>query len=138
MKKVIVIFVLSIFLVSCKTEREKIHETQSPSKPEISEKQMVELLIDIHIADAYLGNFQKDFTKQCQTKLHISKNDAFKSLYGSLFRKHGVSQKEFYQALRYYSFHQDELISIYERVIDKLNMKKDSAQFANKKIKKNG
>ncbi len=139
MKNIIVIFVLFVvLLVSCKTERDKIHDIQSTSEPEISERQMVDLLIDLHFVDAYLGNFQKDFIEASQTRLHLSKDNALKSLYGSVFKKHGISQREFYQALRYYSFHQEELLSIYEKVIDRLNMKKDSVQLAIKKLKEHG
>jgi hypothetical protein len=132
MKKILLFAISFAFIISCQTEKEKIHSQEAPPKPKINETQFINLLIDIHTADSYLGNFQTEFSHNCK-KNHLDKVNAFQSLYGSIFKKHGIDQKDFFDALNYYSFHQDELLKIYEQVIDRLNLKKDSIQFVKKK-----
>jgi hypothetical protein len=120
----IIYFVFS--LVSCNTPSTRIDVPDEMSKSYINEDTLVSLLVDIHLADGYLSVNKNDFVKHLK-KIGVTKEgEGIKGFYASVFKKHGVTNTEFYKTLEYYSFHQDELLKIYERVLDSLNMRMDT------------
>jgi len=129
MKKIFYLLAFVLLIFSCGTEKGKDIDAHSYPKPKINEEQMISLLIDLHLVDAYLSLNKEEFLETCKEKFKLEKNDAYISLYGSIFEKYKITQKDFYKALQYYSFNQKDLLTIYEKVIYKLNMKKDSVQF---------
>ncbi len=120
-----VLFVI-VFLESCNAPTVRIDVPEDMKKPYISEDTLVSLLVDIHLADGYLASNQKEFINHLKKIGIYKKEEGIKDFYASVFKKHGVKNPDFYKTLEYYSFHQDELLKIYERVLDSLNIKKDS------------
>jgi hypothetical protein len=99
------------------------HKQQSPpgsdlNKPDslISRRQMVRILTDVHLTEAAVS-----FIK---TRGDASK-DLSEDYYTAVFSKYKISRKNFESNFDYYKRDQEELIKIYEEVIDNLEgMKK--------------
>ncbi len=100
-------------------------------KPLIKKDKLVKLLADIHLSDAFLSNMK---TVGIKLKKQNDYQKFYSGVYVSVFKKYNVSQPEFYKTLQYYSFHQDEFLNIYDKVIDLLNAEEDS--ILNKRIRK--
>ena len=127
--KYLPVFSAILILISCEnTPNSTIEIPKSIQKPVIGKEKLVKLLVDIHLADGYISNNQKDFLEQVKKTGIVKKNEALTNFYASVFKKNKVSNKDFYKTLEYYSFHQKELLEIYEEVLDKLNMKLDSVK----------
>lgn len=114
-----------LFLTSCNAPTVRIDVPEDMQKPYINEDSLVSLLVDIHLADSYLASNQQEFANNLKKIGITKKEEGLKDFYASVFKKHGVKNPDFYKTLEYYSFHQDELLKIYERVLDSLNMKMD-------------
>ena len=103
--------VLLIFFISCKEDK--------VIKPEsiLSQPAMIELLMDMHIADAHinLATTPQDSARQLLT-----------GAYQKIFDKHQVTQETFNMSYEWYVTHADELDAIYEKVVIRLQEKKDS------------
>ena len=78
----------------------------------IPEKNLIPLLVDIHLADGMAISYR-----------FISLPDNLDStvLYSSIFEKHGVSRMQFDSTMSYYTNHPDDLNKIYEKVIERLS-----------------
>lgn len=92
----------------------------------LSQDDMVEVLIDIHLAESALrvGNVQ-----------HISNADSLyqKSQFLEVFRKHDISPDEFRKSIEYYTEHVTLLDAVYAEVIDRLTEMEAALQGEEKK-----
>ncbi len=96
-------FFISIIIFSCSGTKKKYL---------IPEKEIIPLLVDMHIADA-MG---LDYTI---TQNQLRTDSA--ALYGWIFEKHGVTKMQFDSTMSYYSRHPDRLNKVYEKVISSLS-----------------
>ncbi|MCX6256814.1 MAG: DUF4296 domain-containing protein [Bacteroidia bacterium] len=107
MKQVLILMlIISVAFVSCKKGK-KIQVTGEL----IPAKKMVELLVDIHLADAIAITVQRQ-------KIG---NEPLNSLYSSVFNKHGCTRKQFENSIAYYSDHLEDYEKIYDEVIETLS-----------------
>ena len=111
MKKIstyVLLLLLTITSFSCK-------EKKGFPKPEglVGEKQMVNILYDIHLNEAYFDHFRmKNQIKKIKSK----------DLYFSVLSKYGIADSVFSQSVVYYSSMPKIYEKIYQQVIDRLNM----------------
>lgn len=72
----------------------------------LSEKQMEDVLFDIHIADAVISDNYRDFTNEANKR----------ELYTSVFEKHGITQEQFDTSLVWYGRNLDKYLTIYSNL----------------------
>lgn len=96
----------SLALASCKPDR---------GKPCIDEEKMVEVLVDIHIAQAALVREPGGDER---------KNNAV--YYENLLAKHGVNEVLFDSAVAWYSKNPDLFEKLYEKVSEKISERKEA------------
>lgn len=107
MKKLLLILLLSVFaFVSCE-------ESMVP-KPEvlIKEKQMIEMLVDIHLAEATFTKFRYD---------SIMKNNSSANFYYSVLDKYEVADSVFEQSFIYYASVPKDFEKMYRKVMNDLS-----------------
>lgn len=107
MKKLIVIFILSVFaFLSC--------EESVVPKPEnlIKENQMIEMLADIHLAEATFNRFRYDSTMQHSTSADF---------YYSILDKYQIPDSVFEQSFVYYASTPKSFEVMYRKVMNKLS-----------------
>ncbi len=88
------------------------HKAQLPDDV-LTEKQMVDLLVELHTIDAFF-NVTNGF--YCDT---LSEEIGY--TYQQTFKKHGITREEFKKSLDYYSKDTKKHREIYEKVVLKLN-----------------
>jgi hypothetical protein len=107
MKKWACIFLIAMLTASCNSILK--------SKPSgtLSEEQMTEVLVDIHLAEATLRIANDSIAR---------KNDTadLRERFAQVFRKHDVTPDEFNSSLNYYLEHVEILQNIYNEVIARL------------------
>lgn len=107
--KITTFFALFLFL-SCSKKSEYV----------LSQNKMVNVLTDLHIADA------------AGTQLrHLDLDSA--GIYNWVFEKNKISSAEFDSSMAYYSRHGDKLIQIYNKVLT--NLSKEEADIKEKQVK---
>ena len=79
----------------------------------IPEKKFIDLLVDIHLADALSDRNPRDTIVEVLDSA---------SLYGAVFRKHAVTKGEFDTTMVYYSAHPEEFRKLYDVVLARLKM----------------
>jgi hypothetical protein len=79
----------------------------------IPEKKFIDLLVDIHVADALSDRNPRDTIVEVLDSA---------SLYGAVFRKHAVTQGEFDTTMVYYSAHPEDFRKLYDVVLARLKM----------------
>jgi len=92
---------------------------QKESERYIPRKDLIPLLIDMHIADALAMNHS--ITDQF-TDLDSS------MIYSSVLNKHGYSKDELLNTMEHYSTKPDKLIKIYDEVFSELSIKAEEAK----------
>lgn len=107
--KLIILLSLS-FIVSCNSE------TELDVKPAglISEKKMIDVLIDVHITESALS--LKNFNRDSSLKLFVYYKD-------DIFKAHNITEKQFQESFDYYAKHSKQFDHMYEVVIDSLKVK---------------
>jgi hypothetical protein len=80
----------------------------------LSEKEMVDILHDMHLAEAYSNQYRIDNSGP--------KKIESKDLYFSVLKKHGVADSTFANSVVYYSSMPKRYEKIYQQVVDRLNM----------------
>lgn len=81
----------------------------------IKEKTMIELLTEMHTADAYFNNITG---YECDTMI-----GEINYTYNQIFKKHGTTKEEFERSMDYYSQNPKKFREMYEKVVLKLNKK---------------
>ncbi|MBR5168864.1 MAG: DUF4296 domain-containing protein [Salinivirgaceae bacterium] len=104
MKRFIPIIVLLVLMQCCSRE--------PGSRPEIERDKLVDMLIDIHMTDAYLS-YQGRFGKW-------PKHDDAENAYGFILEKYDVTPAQFMNTMKYYGRHIKEYEQIYNKVIERL------------------
>jgi hypothetical protein len=79
----------------------------------LGEKEMVDILHDMHLAEAYSNHYRIN----SQPRKIESKD-----LYFSVLKKHGVADSTFANSIVYYSSMPKRYEKIYQQVVDRLNM----------------
>jgi len=104
----IALFLLVILLVAC-------DEPMMP-KPEhlIKENQMIDMLVDIHLAEATYNKFRYD---------SIMKNNSSTNFYYSVLNKYQVPDTVFEQSYVYYASVPKDFEKMYRKVMNKLSEK---------------
>jgi len=107
MKKLLLILLLSVFaFISC--------EESVVPKPEnlIKEKQMIEILVDIHLAEATYTKFRYD---------SIMKNNSSANFYYSVLDKYEVADSVFEQSFIFYASIPKDFEKMYRKVMNELS-----------------
>lgn len=83
----------------------------------VEKEKFIPLLVDVHLADGYLGTGQ-----QMPDSLSYRGN----GLYAAIFRRYNVDSAQFKKSFQYYSSHLDDMKDIYKEVLARLTAKNDS------------
>ena len=107
MKKWAFLFCMSLLWVSC--------NSILSSKPvgTLSESQMVDLLVDIHLAEASLKTGNDSVSR-------LNDTTGMRQRFSQVFEKHDIAPDRFNKSLNYYIEHIEDLNKIYSEVIAKL------------------
>jgi len=112
------VLLLIIVLFSC---------NRIPRRYIIPPKKMVNVLVDIHLAD---GMADENMRHSSGFVLDSA------SLYGSVFKKYGVTRAQFDSTMNYYSEHPDDLQKMYNQVTARLKRLEDELEAAQGEEKK--
>ena len=111
--KNIFIFILPILLFACMSEPEFTHE---PGDNVVPQKQLEDMIYDIHIADAIITS------KIMKYKGNLVIDSL---IYESIYEKYSYSKADFENTILFYTHNEmDSLNAIYDRVIVRLNIEK--------------
>lgn len=99
-----------LFTISCK----KYNKESKPNNV-LTEKQMVSILVDLHLSDAMMQ------LKNTQPKSYIYLNSS--KMYNSILRHNNTSPATFDSSLHYYSSRPIEMKKIYTKVIEEISLK---------------
>jgi hypothetical protein len=110
MKAVIVSLVFLFFISSC---------SESKVNYIIPEEEMIDILVDIHIADGVL---------KTETFSYENPQLRAENYYKNIFRKHSINRLIFDSALTQYTQDREKYISMYDKVIEKLRTKESYIQ----------
>lgn len=111
MKKIIILFLILLMIDSCSFKK----------KPDgiLSEDMMVNLLVDIHMAEGYVQSLSIPY-------------DSSRKLYPvfekEVFEKHQVPDSVYVQSLQYYLRDAAKMEELYSRTIDSLILKEKRAE----------
>jgi len=100
-----------LLILGCNSERE------FKRKYLIDKKEMVDVLVDIHLANAVQGS--PEFYK-------ISREYDSVDINSPVFKKYGIEKAQFDSSMVYYSGKPEVLIHIYDEVIMRLNQLQDT------------
>lgn len=84
----------------------------------IGEKDMVELLVDVHKAEAVIESNYNQYSSKADKK----------KLREAVFLKHGITQEQFDTNLVWYGHHIEEYMKIYEQVVECLKAENEEAK----------
>ncbi len=104
LRKLLIFSVLFLIAFSCSKKKEK---------DVIPEKEMINILIDIHIADAILNKLSLFDRK-------LSEPESL-SYYNQVFKKHKITREQFYRSFKYYMNDLDRFVQMYKVVKDSLS-----------------
>jgi len=96
--------------------------SQSPKPPPgtLTEDQMINILIDIHVAEAKANSA----SLRSQDSVAVY----YKVLEREVFKKHGVDSVKYYSSYRYYMQHLKQMDQIYAAVVDSLSLRENSVK----------
>ncbi len=109
--RLLVLCAFLLLILGCNSERE------FKRKYLIDKKEMVDVLIDIHLANALQGI--PEFYK-------ISREYDSVDINSPVFKKYGIEKAQFDSSMVYYSSKPEVLIHIYDEVIMRLNQLQDT------------
>lgn len=84
----------------------------------IGEKDMVDLLVDVHKAEAVIESNYNQYSSKADKK----------KLREAVFLKHGITQEQFDTNLVWYGHHIEEYMKIYEQVVERLKAENEEAK----------
>lgn len=105
MKRLIILFLL---LSACAN-------TEQPPQNLLSKPKMVDVLVDIHIAEAKANRIQ--------LRSYDSTQAYYRKLEREVFEKHKVDTAVYRMSYKYYMNHMKELDEIYTAVVDSLSLR---------------
>jgi hypothetical protein len=112
MKRYIILFSVIVFFISaCSHSKDK---PVSMDKPEglIPQEKMIQILTDIHIAEALIVQVQGRGQDV---------NSATGHYYTTILKKHQITRTNFSQSIEYYSYNTKQISEIYTEVITNLS-----------------
>jgi len=101
MKSLLSLFFMMIFFIAC--------DSGKPPKGTIGEKEMIDVLTDVHLVDGYASAMYAD-----------SARNAVAAMYMAVYKKHNTDSLGIRKSLEYYSHNPANLKTMYESVNDKL------------------
>jgi len=104
--------IISTLQLSCTDGQADIRTPENFTKEEI-----VSILADVHIADAYLAKQKRKDNRFMQ------RSDQY---YGSLFKKHHIDREKFEAIIRFYADKPKDLEKLYDGVLEQLRAQSDS------------
>ena len=108
MKKLVYLIIALFVLAACSHDPDYV----------IGEKDMVDLLVDVHKAEAVIeSNYNQYSSKAYKKKLREA-----------VFLKHGITQEQFDTNLVWYGHHIEEYMKIYEQVVERLKAENEEAK----------
>ncbi len=114
------LFIIFIGAASCESQKDHINRP----KHLIDMKKMVEVMKDVHLAEASLQTFK------------IQEKDSIgKLLYSHVFRIHSVREIDFYESLDYYSDQPEIMDVLYDDIIKELKEEEEKLKKAPKNNK---
>ena len=119
MKRLLALFFLINFFIACNSDR----------VPDgiIERDQMVNVLMDIHLADGYSSVNYGDPNRQ---KIGV--------LYSAIYKKYGTDSVKVRKSLNYYTQHPDVLQSMYEQINSRLQvLEKESRLYQEQQSRRN-
>jgi len=112
-KKIIGFLFLVFFAVSCNHK-----EKQDIRKDMLNQKDMVKLLVEVHIVEALV--------EERRNSGNLRPGE-IKLFYDQLFAKYKINPELFYKNINYYLERPQEFLKIYEKVITELSKKQGAA-----------
>lgn len=103
-----ILLLIAITFVSCE-EQDRVVPKPNPV---VNEKQMIEILVDIHIAEATYQKFRYD---------SLMKDNSSANFYYSVLDKHQVADSVFEKSFVYYASVPKEFEKMYRKVMNKLS-----------------
>lgn len=91
-----------------------------PEKEPIVRQKMAEILLDIHLAEAYAG-VMSGVDTSANSKITGKNLDTLARSYASVLAHHQTSYSDFQNALQWYHLHPSNLDSVYALVLPKLD-----------------
>ncbi|MEI6575021.1 MAG: DUF4296 domain-containing protein [Bacteroidota bacterium] len=103
---------ICVCLLSFSCNKQTGNEEKDKGKGRLTTKQMVAVLVDIHLTEAALRE------KQNQLQNYNYYTNYY---YSGVFKKHGLTQESFHQSMLSYKDDLKSLEIIYKRVVDSLS-----------------
>lgn len=114
MKKLL--FILSLFLISCSAEEEK------PPKDLIPKQEFIALSVDMHIADVRMTDkMGEDFDNR----------EKYNGYYKWVFEKHQVSQEAYENSFAWYAKQHTDFYNMYSMIRQKIQAKMNAVKPVN-------
>jgi hypothetical protein len=104
-----------LLLSACNSDKDQ----QLPTAGLLPKEKMVSILIDIHIAESKL--MQRNISPD-STEIY------FKAYKEEIYKKHGVTRKDFEENYKYYMDNIQQMDAIYAIVVDSLSLKESRGQ----------
>lgn len=108
MKKLVYLIIALFVLAACSHDPDYV----------IGEKDMVDLLVDVHKAEAVIESNYNQYSSKADKK----------KLREAVFLKHGITQEQFDTNLVWYGHHIEEYMKIYEQVVERLKAENEEAK----------
>lgn len=108
MKKLVYLIIALFVLAACSHDPDYV----------IDEKDMVDLLVDVHKAEAVIESNYNQYSSKADKK----------KLREAVFLKHGITQEQFDTNLVWYGHHIEEYMKIYEQVVERLKAENEEAK----------
>lgn len=100
--------ILIVFTISCNSGEEK---------PPIDKEKLVQILVDVHIAEAAVQDYSG-----------LQKDSIGKVYYKQLFSLHHVTEKDFYRSMYLIKQDPENLEALYKEVLTELEKREKEAQ----------
>lgn len=90
-----------------------LHSCKQQEKPPIPVETMKNILLDIHLAEAYSSVIVRDSVHKARYNKEL---DSLSLFYKQILGRNHVAPEAFEQALKWYALHPDKLDSVYARI----------------------
>ena len=108
MKKLVYLIIALFVLAACSHDPDYV----------IGEKDMVDLLVDVHKAEAVIESNYNQYSSKADKK----------KLREAVFLKHGITQEQFDTNLVWYGHHIEDYMKIYEQVVERHKAENEEAR----------